>query len=73
MRSPGSESALVTGLIHNWHVYLTIADLQPPAYQELPTNPIEDDLDVGWRLALASKTIGVTGYFIMGRFILVYT
>lgn len=38
--------------------------------QKLPTNPITKDLDVGWRLALASKATGfVTGVSIMARFI----
>jgi len=52
-----SESALVTGeeqAENRQFVYIYLFN------QILPTNPIIKDLDVGWRLALASKTTGFT-------------
>lgn len=38
--------------------------------QKRPTYPITEDLDVGWRLALASNSTGlVNSHFILARFI----
>jgi len=65
-RSPMSESALVTGIERTKGRLLFYFFL---FNQKLPTNPIIADLDVGCRLALASKTTGLVTVFIIARFI----